>query len=326
MKLEKFKEIIRQYQTGILPDIQKKNVDRWFDHISEDEIPPFKSNEERLRMQAEIWAKMPVEFQQQHKNTRLIKMRRWVSAAAAIVVLGLSGSLFFRTELRNLFHLQENQPPLLTEFSTPIGKLQKLQLPDSSTIFLNGNAKVRFDSKNFKNKRQIYLDQGEAFFAVKRDSLHPFSIKVGKLGVEVLGTSFNINHSISAKQITIDVKTGRVRVDGGKPDHTYLLTAGKGLHYNETNATFQHFDSNPQYSNVWIEGGIFLNGATFEELSELLYNRYGVVLKYDTQDTKAFSYSLLIPQVQSVDQLLQMICNIHQLKFRRTQNEVTLYP
>lgn len=113
MKLEKFKEIIRQYQTGILPDIQKKNVDRWFDHISEDEIPPFKSNEERLRMQAEIWAKMPVEFQQQHKNTRLIKMRRWVSAAAAIVVLGLSGSLFFSDRTTKLVPSTRKSAPFV---------------------------------------------------------------------------------------------------------------------------------------------------------------------------------------------------------------------
>ncbi|MNV92862.1 hypothetical protein D3C71_1874920 [compost metagenome] len=68
-----------------------------------------------------------------------------------------------------------------------------------------------------------------------------------------------------------------------------------------------------------------MSGANFQELKELIYNRYGLILRSDSLDTDRFSYSLLLPQVKSVDQLLHMICHIHQINFRREGNEIILH-
>jgi len=45
----------------------------------------------------------------------------------------------------------------------------------------------------------------------------------------------------------------------------------------------------------------------------------------DNLDTDKFNYSLMIPQVESLDQVLSMICTIHQIKFRRGKNEIILH-
>ncbi|WP_370877887.1 DUF4974 domain-containing protein [Sphingobacterium zeae] len=68
-----------------------------------------------------------------------------------------------------------------------------------------------------------------------------------------------------------------------------------------------------------------MNNVGFEELKELIYRRFGAVLHTDSLNTDSFNYSLMIPQVQSLDQVLTIVCNIHQIKFRREKNEIILY-
>ena len=56
---------------------------------------------------------------------------------------------------------------------------------------------------------------GKAFFQVKRDTLHPFLVQIPDVSVEVLGTSFLIDATIS-DQSAVFVKDGVVKVDFGK--------------------------------------------------------------------------------------------------------------
>jgi len=74
-----------------------------------------------------------------------------------------------------------------------------------------------------------------------------------------------------------------------------------------------------------MTGGVILNGSSFKDLQELIFNRYGLKLRTENLKTDGFSYSLFIPKVESVDQIMQMIGSIHQLKYRRTADAIVLY-
>ncbi len=214
---------------------------------------------------------------------------------------------------------------LLTETVTNAGELKEIQLPDGTSIFLNGNTRIRYDRKNFASNRKFFLDRGEAFFRVRRDTLHPFKIETGSVSVAVLGTSFNVNNSMSTKQVTVEVKTGRVSVLNAKNGANHILTAGKAIRYNVAHNGFETFDSDPAYIRLWTQGGMQLNNIGFKELKEVIYNRFGVMLHTDNLNTDSFNYSLMIPHVESLNQVLTIVCNIHQIKFRREKNEIILY-
>jgi hypothetical protein len=102
-----------------------------------------------------------------------------------------------------------------------------------------------------------------------------------------------------------------------KMEQTISLTAGKAVRYSVVKNDFKTFDSDPAYISLWTQGGMQLNNISFKELKEIIYNRFGVVLLTENLNTDPFNYSLMIPHVQSLDQVLNIVCNIHQIKFRR---------
>lgn len=322
MKLEKFKNIIQQYLADGLSKEQHDNVDHWFDVVAKEEGSPFADEQHRQRIQAELLAAMPIQKSENIKPKRTILWKR--IAVAAAVLLFLSFGLLYLKEQPHYTNYS-NQKVVLTEIATDIGEIRKVRLPDSTVISLNGNTKIAFDAQDFNHNRKVILKEGEAFFAVKRDTLHPFSIVAGEVGVKVLGTSFNVNYAVKAKRITVDVKTGRVEVNSSTTKTAFQLTPGQGIHFDSRNNSFVHYDIDAEHSNLWVQGGMLLNGVTFEELQELIYNRYGLKLSSEHINTDSFSYSLFIPKVESVDHIMQMIESIHQLKYRRSADGIILY-
>ena len=79
--------------------------------------------------------------------------------------------------------------------SNPAGKKTIVHLNDGSRIFLNSASQISY-LKNFSENRSVKL-QGEAFFEVFRDTLHPFTVETRDLKTTVLGTSFNIKSRVS---------------------------------------------------------------------------------------------------------------------------------
>ena len=67
----------------------------------------------------------------------------------------------------------------------------KIVLPDSSTVWLNANARLVYP-RSFEDVNRKVSISGEAFFQVRKDKNHPFIVDIGELQVEVLGTSFNV--------------------------------------------------------------------------------------------------------------------------------------
>lgn len=97
-------------------------------------------------------------------------------------------------------------------------------LPDGSRVFLNYNSTLTYPEGLPGDTRQVSL-QGEAFFEVASDALHPFIIEANGTEIRVVGTSFNVN--AYGKIVRVDVKTGKVEVR--KAAKTVALLPGEGV-------------------------------------------------------------------------------------------------
>lgn len=324
MNLDRFKSIINGYLDGKLPSNEKEQVDSWFDSIAKEDIPPFKNARHKDRIKTEILSRIPNHIYQP-EQTFSIKRSLFVSIAASIILVCTIGILFFDRNHLSFLGLASSSAITFEHVSAEAGEIKEYILPDSSSIWLSGNARIRFHQKGYAQDRKIYLDQGEAFFDVQRDPLNPFAIEAGNLSIQVLGTSFNVKNSKQHNQVTIDVKTGKVKVSDQKGKSQHILTKGESLQYDIQGGIFRFFDSEPTNANLWTKGGVFLNDATFSELQELMHNRYALLLQSDGLHTETFRYSILMPHVSSVEDLLNMICNIHQINYRRENDEIILY-
>ena len=84
-------------------------------------------------------------------------------------------------------------------------------LEDSSKVFLDPGAELRFAEHFTSHKREVYLN-GEAFFEVTENPNRPFFVNAGQITTKVLGTSFRVKAPRSGSEVEVSVKTGKVSV------------------------------------------------------------------------------------------------------------------
>lgn len=95
------------------------------------------------------------------------------------------------------------------ETSTPIGAIQRMQLPDGSVAFLNTNSVV---SVAFSpERRHVTLVRGEVHFVVAKNPARPFVVEAGGVTVRAVGTAFDVH--LQPRGVEVLVTEGRVRVD-----------------------------------------------------------------------------------------------------------------
>jgi len=70
-------------------------------------------------------------------------------------------------------------------FQSDFGEHKTIALLDGSEVILNAKSTLKYDEKNWKNNREVFL-KGEAFFKVQKGST--FNVTTGNGTVSVLGT------------------------------------------------------------------------------------------------------------------------------------------
>lgn len=140
------------------------------------------------------------------RRLRRVRTRR-VAWAAAVLVGLVSLSLWM---------LQQGPQDLIAEAG---GSTLEVASPDGSTIVLRPHSRlVRIDDAG----RQYQLE-GEAYFAVARDTENPFAVETATGTVRVLGTEFDV--STWGDRTTVFVAEGRVELASG--GEAIELTAGQ---------------------------------------------------------------------------------------------------
>jgi transmembrane sensor len=94
-------------------------------------------------------------------------------------------------------------------YSTAIGELRTVELPDHSHLRLNTNTELQVEFSD--SARLLTMSRGEAMFEVAKDPSRVFTVRIAGYEFKAVGTAFNIRaDSPSGLQLT--VTEGRVRV------------------------------------------------------------------------------------------------------------------
>jgi transmembrane sensor len=141
------------------------------------------------------------------------RRRQLIFATAATVVLAVA--------LGTAYYLW----PSATSYSTPIGGLASVPMPDGSKITLNTDSEVRVALT--EKERRIELEQGEAFFEVAHDKARPFVVHAGNKRVIAVGTKFSVRREASDIQVVVTEGKVRLETDGiGAAGSAEPFTAG----------------------------------------------------------------------------------------------------
>lgn len=130
-----------------------------------------------------------------------------IAAAVALVAgLGVAGADYLLK-------------PSTETYRTTIGGRELVRFADGTEIELNTDTILR--TRMTTRERTVWLDSGEAFFHVRHDAAHPFTVVIGERRVTDLGTEFTVQRD--AAQTQVAVMQGRVRFD--TPDVQTLVKA-----------------------------------------------------------------------------------------------------
>lgn len=196
----------------------------------------------------------------------------WMKVAAVLLLFSMATLWIYK---------QQPEAPIkvrLQSYSTKNGELKKILLPDSSQIWLNGGTQIRVPEK-FAKLREVYLDNGEVFFLVKRDVSRPFVVHSPQLNTRVLGTSFNIRSYKNEPGIRVSVKTGKVEVTEKTGQQEMILLPADQLSYSGPGKPFRKSSVEIQEINGWTTHRLYYKGTSLRYILADLEKQYGVVFR-----------------------------------------------
>jgi len=222
-----------------------------------------------------------------------------------------------------------NNPSLSSLYNsiiTPRGGQYTVLLPDGSKVWLNAASSLKYPvSFAGLKERRIELE-GEAYFEVAKDKLHPFTVRTREQEVTVLGTHFNINSYQDEQKVVTTLEEGRVKVISG--NLTLNLSPGeRTVLSSEGNMEIQHADL--ETALAWKNGKIYFKDADIKSIMRQVARWYNVDVAFEGK-LPGKLYSGGIYRTANLSNLLDILeeSNIH---FKLTEPSkgkklLTVYP
>ncbi len=312
-------DLLIAYLLGELELDTQKEIEQW--------IAASEENRKKYEQVEQIWtasesvdinfdsdaAWANVSEQISHQN---IFLKNWMSIAASIILLIALGAYFLYTSPTTTVIYANNN--LLPD-----------TLSDGSTIRLNKNAQISYQSDFNSKKRELKLE-GEAFFSVKKDPAKEFIVHTPSSRVEVLGTSFNISAVPADSLVTVFVKSGIVRFSylSGNTEKDYQhirLTVGEKVIYNKISRKItKSADKNQnQLDTYWINKKLSFDGTRLNDVIKILESVYDVKIILATPELGNCQVTVNFEN-SDIQEVLTVIASTFNLELQTNNKTYTL--
>lgn len=254
---------------------------------------------------------------------------KWWMAAASVVALltvGMVALRYFKTSAAS---------PVQQQLATNYGKRIHAVLPDGSSVWLNAGSTIKYaDNLIVDGKREVTLN-GEAYFDVKHDTLHPFIVHAGKMNVVVLGTAFNVRAYQGDPYMETTLIRGKVQVMNlNKPDENIVLYPNEKVTV-ATQSELTHKSkvlvkksrpvadstatANIELPNetiaetAWVNNKLTFRKENFADLAKQLERWYNVKISFDNDNynSKEFTGTFKDQNIDEVMSALQFTESFH---------------
>ena len=255
-------EQLSQYFAGEASPEEKKEVNRWRQESIDNAIEFLEYKETWLASGFLIKPNESILNQiLSEKKTEVVYWPSFLKYAAAVVLLGLIGSLWY---LNDDAPLEEN---IVFRGASTV-------LPDGSVVTLKEGASLA--SVDFTtNERRVRLS-GKAFFEIERNEDRPFFVVTDEATIRVLGTSFLVNKDANFTEVR--VMTGLVAFSTNDPKKNNMsvnIQAGEmGVIGNNLQGIVKRRNDDRNFL-AWKDGALSFESARITEVIDVLKDVYG---------------------------------------------------
>ncbi|UKJ07650.1 FecR family protein [Solitalea lacus] len=300
---------------------EQKQLDAWFDSLKDNgSVTPFENDAEKAALKQRVIEGVFDRIGDREQKNSAAPIRtlnwNWLKVAASVAIVSTLGLIGYN-------YWNKPKPVEYVAVSANNGRVMQVMLPDSTTIWLQAGSTLKYPKQFSDTTREVYLDEGLAYFKVTHNKEKPFIVHTPQLDTRVLGTSFVIKSYKQLDDVQVDLLTGRVRVSHNK-ETLGELTPNKRLTFHRASAKVDIEELNTAESARFVRGDIVLQRAGFEELFTTLQNIYGVKFKYDADRLKDCKFNLRFKTSLKVEQVLEIVNGIHPIKFNRNGKEITI--
>lgn len=167
----------------------------------------------------------------------------------------------------------------MATLETPNGGQYQLKLSDGTKVWLNAASSLKFPTTFSKGTREVELT-GEGYFEVAHDASRPFHVRVRKMDLQVLGTTFNINSYTDEKEIMTTLLQGKVKVMTGEEVH--YLNPGQQAVMDSEGQELKHIGKvDVENVTAWKNGYFSFRNADIQEVLRQIARWYDMEVVYE---------------------------------------------
>ena len=212
--------------------------------------------------------------------------------------------------------------PVYHCLEVPRGGEFSFLLPDSTTVFLNAESRLRFPDRFFPGSERIVYLSGEAYFDVKRDPRSPFLVCLEHSAVKVTGTSFNVKAYPDDTNEATTLISGTVSMGIGTTEQWIVLKPGEQGYYDATRKTLLQQTVDVNYYTAWKDGVFAFYRQPLEEVMKTLGCWYLFDTHYQNEALKSILYTGKINRHASIREVLHTFELMDELTFDIKGKEV----
>lgn len=192
-------------------------------------------------------------------------------------------------------------------------------LPDSSTVYLNSQATLKYPT-HFTKERRVYLD-GEAYFVVRKQNGKRFIVHtVSEAEVEVLGTEFNVKTNRQGASTTL--VSGAVKFisrTADKKERAVLIQPGQKISYDAKTGKSKVEEVDIEREIGWKDGKIVLEDCPLQEALDILSKKYHVTFRIINDELQNSRFTGTIKN-QGVEQIIKNLSISCRFNYRIVKN------
>lgn len=290
MNQKEFSKLLDKYLRGECTPEEEELILKWYHQVDE----PFMLMEEGERKEVErrLWRKIT--------PGAAGRSTSWIFRIAAVFALFAAVFCIYvfidnKTVSQQARSASESIEDAAVKLSNQSNEIEVHFLADGSEVRLHPGSELRIKKDFLGDVRSVYLT-GEAFFNVKRDTLHPFMVYSRNVVTKVLGTSFSVKAYATTNEVAVRVKTGLVSVTAKGDDEfnhheVFLKPNQEAIYSSVSNRVTRKLVDQPQI--VLEKPTLFTmeyDGAPVSKIFQVLEENYGVDILYDDA---AFSNCIL---------------------------------
>ena len=242
--------------------------------------------------------------------------RAWysVGVAATVSLLALLG----------VWYLFLFNPTL--HYAAEFGETKEVVLPDGSTVVLNANSSISYRDWSPNEDREIDLN-GEAFFTVVHTAQdQKFIVRSRGVGVEVLGTAFNVNNRRGKTQVVLE--SGKVLLK--LPEQplpataaTFKMKPGDLVEISEDDKKVTKRVVNPEKYAAWTQDVLLFDNVSLREVFEVIQDTYGYHVTVENQGIEDKMFEAEIAS-GDIDLIIEILAKSFNLEITKRNNELVI--